>query len=189
VAVLTSVGLEHTEYLGDTLEQIAEEKLAIVEEGATLVTGPLPQPIERLARRTAARLGINAHVYGSRLRYRGGESGAGRMELDIQGIHGLYEDIYLPVHGRFQTVNLAVALAATEALLGRELDHEAVIDGAAAFSRTRTNGAGASKPLVMIDAAHNAPVSRCSPRHWPRSSPTPSGCSCSERWRTRTSNR
>ena len=157
VAVLTSVGLEHTEYLGDTLEAIAEEKLAIVEEGSTLVTGPLPQPIERLARRTAARLGINAHVYGSDFVIEGASPALGGWNLDIQGIHGLYEDIYLPVHGRFQTVNLAVALAATEALLGRELDHEAVIDGVAAFSAPGRMESVATSPLVMIDAAHNAP--------------------------------
>lgn len=157
VAVLTSVGIEHTEYLGDTLEEIAEEKLAIVEEGATLVTGPLPQPIERLARRTAARLGINAHVYGADFAVEGASPALGGWNVDIQGIHGLYEDIYLPVHGRFQTVNLAVALAATEALTGRELDHEAVIDGVAAFSAPGRMESVGAQPLVMIDAAHNAP--------------------------------
>lgn len=157
VAVLTSVGLEHTEYLGDTLEQIAEEKLAIAEEGATLVTGPLPQTIERLARRTAARLGINVHVYGSDFALEGASPALGGWNLDIQGIHGLYEDIYLPVHGRFQTVNLAVALAATEALIGRELDHEAVIDGTSAFSAPGRMEPIGAKPLVMLDSAHNAP--------------------------------
>ncbi|HSJ27791.1 MAG TPA: folylpolyglutamate synthase/dihydrofolate synthase family protein [Acidimicrobiia bacterium] len=157
VAVLTSVGLEHTEYLGDTLEQIAEEKLAIVEEGATLVTGALPQSIERLARRTAARLGIHAHVYGSDFSVEGASPALGGWNVDVQGLHGLYEDIYLPVHGRFQTANLAVAIAATESLLGRELDHEAVIDGVAAFAAPGRMEAVGSKPLVMIDAAHNAP--------------------------------
>lgn len=157
VAVLTSVGLEHTEYLGDTLEAIAEEKLAIAEEGATLVTGPLPQPIERLARRTAARLGINAHVYGSDFSIEEASPALGGWNVAVQGIHGLYEDIYLPVHGRFQTVNLATAIAATEGLVGRELDHEAVIDGIAAFSAPGRMEPIAAKPMVMLDSAHNAP--------------------------------
>jgi dihydrofolate synthase / folylpolyglutamate synthase len=157
VAVLTSVGLEHTDYLGNTLEEIAEEKLAIAEEGATLVTGPLPQPIERLARRTAARLGINAHAYGSDFAIEGSSPALGGWNIDIQGIHGLYEDIYLPVHGRFQTVNLAVAIAAAEALMGRELDHEAVIDGVAAFTAPGRMEPVSTKPMVMLDAAHNAP--------------------------------
>lgn len=157
VAVLTSVGLEHTEYLGDTLELIAEEKLAIAEEGATLVTGPLPQNIERVARRTAARLGINAHVYGADFGVEGASPALGGWNVDIQGIHGMYQDIYLPVHGRFQTVNLAVALAATEALVGRELDHEAVVDGVAAFSAPGRMEPVGSKPLVIVDSAHNAP--------------------------------
>lgn len=157
VAVLTSVGLDHTEYLGETLEEIAEEKLAIAEEGAVLVTGPLPQSLERLARRTGARLGINVHVYGSDFVLEGAERALGGWNLDVHGIHGMYEDVYLPVHGRFQTVNFAVALAATEALLGRELDHEAVIDGASVFTAPGRMEPVASQPFVLLDSAHNEP--------------------------------
>lgn len=156
VAVLTGVGLDHTEYLGNTLEEIAGEKLAIVEEGAVLVTGPLPQNIARLARRTGARLGVNTHVFGADFGVEGASPALGGWTVDIQGLHGLYEDVYLPVHGRFQTVNFSVALASVEALVGRELDHEAVIDAAAAFSAPGRMEPVGTNPLVLLDSAHNA---------------------------------
>ena len=54
VTVLTSVALEHTEHLGDSLAQIAREKLAVVRPGSTLVTGPLPDAAED----EVARLGV-----------------------------------------------------------------------------------------------------------------------------------
>ena len=54
VTVLTSVGLEHTEYLGDTELEIAAEKLAVLRDHSTLVIGPLAPEVEELARRIAA---------------------------------------------------------------------------------------------------------------------------------------
>ena len=57
VTVLTSVGLEHTEYLGDTEVEIAAEKLAVLRAQTTLVIGPLAPEVERVARRAAAERG------------------------------------------------------------------------------------------------------------------------------------
>ena len=54
VTALTSVGLEHTQWLGDTTEQIAAEKLAVLREHSALVVGPLDPEIDALAERTAA---------------------------------------------------------------------------------------------------------------------------------------
>jgi dihydrofolate synthase/folylpolyglutamate synthase len=56
IVVLTNVGLEHTRWLGPTVVDIAREKLAVVRDGATLVTGPLDPEVEPLARATGARL-------------------------------------------------------------------------------------------------------------------------------------
>jgi dihydrofolate synthase/folylpolyglutamate synthase len=57
VVVLTSVGLDHTEWLGPTVLDIAAEKLAVLDIGSTLITGPLDAEVDELARRTADDLG------------------------------------------------------------------------------------------------------------------------------------
>ena len=63
VTALTSVGLEHTEYLGDTEVEIAAEKLAVLRDHSTLVIGPLAPDVEELARRVAAERSARAgHV-------------------------------------------------------------------------------------------------------------------------------
>jgi dihydrofolate synthase / folylpolyglutamate synthase len=53
VTVLTSVGLDHTDWLGDTLPEIAAEKLAVLHDHSTLITGPLPEEVEQVAERFA----------------------------------------------------------------------------------------------------------------------------------------
>lgn len=155
VAVLTGVGLEHTEFLGDTLELIAREKLAIVEEGSVLVTGPLVREVEVVAREVAEEKGARLFRYGADFRVEESARALGGWNLTIEGIHGQYDDLYLPVHGRHQTINLAVAIAAVESLLDRALDHDAAVD---AVSVVRSNGRMepvGTDPLVMLDGAHN----------------------------------
>lgn len=156
VAVLTGVGLDHTEYLGSTLEEIASEKLAILEEESVLVSGPLIPDLVRLANRAAAAKGAKHYHYGSDFKVEGAAPAVGGWNLDVEGVFGRYEDLYMPVHGRHQTINLAVAIAAVEALLESELDGEAVAEAVSVVvSPGRMEPVGAD-PLVLLDGAHNA---------------------------------
>jgi dihydrofolate synthase/folylpolyglutamate synthase len=155
VAVLTGVGLEHTEFLGETVELIAREKLAILEPGAALVTGPLVPEVDRIARTVAEEQGSEHYRYGYDFRVDDATRAVGGWDITIEGIHGRYEDLYLPIHGRHQTINLAVAIAATEALLNRELDDAGLVD---AVSVIRTPGRMepiATDPVILLDGAHN----------------------------------
>ena len=158
VAVLTSVGLDHTEFLGDTIEAIAGEKLAILEPESTLVAGPLQPEVLRLATEVTASMAASMYLYGRDFGVEGAAPALGGWHVDIEGVHGSYPDIYLPVHGRFQTINLAVAIAAVEGLLGRALDPAAVIDGVAAFTSPGRMEVLESDPIVLLDGAHNRPA-------------------------------
>ena len=133
VAVLTGVDLEHTEYLGTTVEQIAVEKLAIAGPGSILVTGDLPEPVVEIAAATARDLGIEHRAYGRDFSVDARPAVRG-WHMDIHGAETDYPDLLLPVHGRHQTHNAAVAVAAVEALLGRRLDEEAVGEAVASFT-------------------------------------------------------
>jgi dihydrofolate synthase / folylpolyglutamate synthase len=132
VQVLTSVGLEHTRWLGPTLTDIAEEKLAVVRERGTLVTGEL-EPESRLV---AERIATERHA---------------RLVTVADDEPG--PDLRAP--GRFQRQNFALAAHAAEAFLGRPLDERAVRRAAA---ETRVPGrldVVAEHPLVVHDGAHN----------------------------------
>ena len=131
VQVLTSVGLEHTRWLGPTLADIAAEKLAVVQPGATLVLGSA----------------CTLRSSGSPSAWpRSAEPGSSTPELD--------PGVPVGAAGAFQRRNFALARAAAEAFLG-ELDERAV---AAAAAEVRVPGRlqeiGAA-PLTLLDGAHN----------------------------------
>lgn len=132
VQVLTSVGLEHTRWLGPTVRDIAQEKLAVVRDHATLVVGPDLHPdamavAVRVARERHARL-----------------------------LHAV-PDAELPVRaqGAFQRRNFAVARAAAAAFLGERLDGDAVGRAAESVEVPGRMQVVAVDPLTIHDGAHN----------------------------------
>ncbi|GAC1319983.1 MAG: hypothetical protein NVSMB25_11630 [Thermoleophilaceae bacterium] len=130
VAVLTGVGLEHTRWLGPTIADIAAEKLAVLRDHATLVTGRLHPDAEAIAEEFAG----TRHA--RRIR------AAGEADQPMRA------------RGRFQRENFAVARAAAEAFLG-ELDEEALRRAALEVEipgRLQTVG---TSPIVVLDGAHN----------------------------------
>ncbi len=156
VAVITTIGLEHTEYLGDTLGAIAGEKAAILPEGGTLVSGRLADEAaavvkQRVTEQEASwlRLGVDFRV---------GEAvqAVGGWLTTIEGIYETYENIPLQVHGRHQLDNLAVALGAVEALLGRALDRDSVAEAAAGLRLPGRMEIAQRHPVIMLDGAHNS---------------------------------
>jgi dihydrofolate synthase/folylpolyglutamate synthase len=156
VCVVTSIGVDHAEFLGEDLRGIAAEKLAIAGPGSILVTGPLPDVAMEEARNTARALGIQHRRYDVDYGIESYERGVGGWLVSIKGAEATYEDIFLPLHGRYQLTNLAIAVAAAEALVGRKLDREALVDAAAVATAPGRMEPLASSPFVMVDGAHNA---------------------------------
>lgn len=156
VCVVTSIGVDHTEFLGEDISGIAAEKLAIAGPSSILVTGPLPDEAMDVANETARKLGIQHRRFDRDYGIETYERGVGGWLATINGAETTYEDVFLPLHGRFQLTNLAIAVAACEALVGRKLDPDAVRDAAAVASAPGRMEPLASSPFVMVDGAHNA---------------------------------
>jgi dihydrofolate synthase/folylpolyglutamate synthase len=155
VAVVTGISKEHVNVLGSTIPEIAREKLGIVKPGSVLVTGQLPAEAETEAERTATALGVQRRRYGQDYRIQDAALAVGGWLVDVEGIYETYEDLLLPLHGRYQTRNLAVAIASVESLLARSLDLEALREGvAAATSPGRLEVIG-RRPLLIVDGSHN----------------------------------
>jgi dihydrofolate synthase/folylpolyglutamate synthase len=130
VQVLTSVSLEHTRWLGPTLTDIAEEKLAVVQDYGTLVAGELPPPVRAVAEATAA---------------------ARHSKLVTADPF----DMPLRAAGRFQHVNFGLAAAAAEAFLGRALESGALKSAAAESVVPGRLEVVGERPLTLFDGAHN----------------------------------
>ena len=156
VCVVTSIGVDHTEYLGSDIATIAREKLGIVGPNSILVTGPLPDDALDAANQTCREFGIQHRRFGVDFKIGDVTRGVGGWMATIDGAEDTYEEIFLPLHGRYQVTNLAMAVAAAEALLGDKLDTDALNDAASAISIAGRLEGVATKPLVMVDGAHNA---------------------------------
>lgn len=155
VSVLTEVGLDHQNYLGDTIEAIVGEKLGIVEPESVLVTGPLVDSAWPVVERTVKERQATEWRYGRDFHIEETNRARDGWRLDVVGVHDTYQDIHLPIHGRHQTANLAVAVASAEALMGRALGPSAVVDAASVMSSPGRMEPVPGEPFVLLDGAHN----------------------------------
>ncbi len=167
VAVITPIGLDHTDYLGDTIAEIASEKAGIIVRQAddlvptdtvAVIGRQMPEAMEVLlaqAVRTDAAVAREDSEFAVLRR----EIAIGGQLLELQGLGGVYSEIFLPMHGEHQAHNAVLALAAVEAFFGagadRQLDVDAVRGGFAAASSPGRMERMRSAPTVFLDAAHN----------------------------------
>lgn len=173
VSVVTPIGIDHTEYLGDTLEAIAGEKAGIIKGPQVDVTADLLNPNESVAvlakqdPEAEAVLLARAQEVGAVVARAGREFdvssrsvAVGGQLVSLRGLGGEYEDIFLPLFGEHQADNAALALAAVEAFFGagagRQLDIERVRAGFAAVESPGRLERISQSPSIFIDAAHNA---------------------------------
>jgi dihydrofolate synthase/folylpolyglutamate synthase len=157
--VITPVGIDHIEFLGSTLREIATNKAGIVKPDSVAVIGAQePDAMTAILRRTVE---VDAAVarFGSEFAVLERSFAVGGQRLTLQGLGGVYEDIFLPLSGEHQAANAAGALAAVEVFFGagatRQLDLGPVQDGFAAAAAPGRLERVRTSPTIMVDAAHN----------------------------------
>ena len=156
VAVVTPVALDHTAYLGDTIEAIATEKAGIIKPGAVAVLARQPDPAARALARRAAEVSVPLRTEGTDFAVTSRELAVGGQQLEISGLGGSYPDLMLPLFGAHQAQNAACALAAVEAFSGSgPLDAELVRQAFAAMTAPGRLELVRRSPVVIVDSAHN----------------------------------
>ncbi|AOS91523.2 dihydrofolate synthase [Mycobacterium intracellulare subsp. chimaera] len=160
-----AIALDHQRPGGDDLAGIAGEKAGIITrapEGApdtvAVIARQAPEAMDVLLAQTVQADAAVARE-DSEFAVLGRQVAIGGQVLQLQGLGGVYSDVYLPLHGEHQAHNAALALAAVEAFFGagaqRQLDVEAVRAGFAAVVSPGRLERMRSAPTVFIDAAHN----------------------------------
>ncbi|WP_157975702.1 folylpolyglutamate synthase/dihydrofolate synthase family protein [Brachybacterium sp. YJGR34] len=159
VAVVTPISLDHQDYLGDTIAQIAGEKAGILTARATAIIANQPyQDAGDVLRDRIAELGAEAAIEDQQIGVLARTPGVGGQMLSLQGIAGRYDEVFLSLLGEHQARNALLAVAAAEALLG---DGSTALDGEllhAALSTSTSPGRSEvvrQAPTVLLDAAHN----------------------------------
>ena len=156
VSVIMPIDLDHTEYLGTTLTEIASTKAGVIKEGGFVVLAQQkPEAAIELLKR-AAEVGADIAREGIEYELISRAVAVGGQLISIKGINDTYEDIFLPLYGKHQAANAASALVAVEAFFGDQpLDIESVRAGFSAVTSPGRCEIVHRDPTIILDAAHN----------------------------------
>jgi dihydrofolate synthase/folylpolyglutamate synthase len=158
ISIITNVSLEHRDYLGHTLVEIAREKAGIIKHATPVVTGVKQKQARSIVQRIAQRKSAPLFLLGQDFKVRQNPSG----HFSYTGIEHHWRHLQTPLLGRYQVQNAALALAASEILIKDKatISKESIKKGLA-----NTRWAGrleivCDHPLVILDGAHNLVAAR-----------------------------
>jgi dihydrofolate synthase/folylpolyglutamate synthase len=155
---ISNIGLEHQEYLGRTLAEIAREKAGIIKQGVDVVTGTRQKNalsvIESVAKEKEAPL----HRLGKEIRVRKDKNGS----FAYSGIHRGWPMVNIGMAGKHQITNAALALGVVDLLLqkGVSVSDQAVYSGLATTRWPGRLEVVSKKPFILLDGAHNPSAAR-----------------------------
>jgi dihydrofolate synthase/folylpolyglutamate synthase len=159
VCVITPIGLDHTEWLGDTIEDIAWAKAGIIHKGATVISAAQTEEAMRPLTERCVEMSATLAREGSEFGVVERTQAVGGQVLRLQGLGGVYDEVFLPLFGAHQAQNAACALAAVEAFLGagreKQLEIEVIREGFANVDSPGRLEIIRSAPAILLDGAHN----------------------------------
>ena len=164
VTVITSIGLDHTHILGDTLSKIAWEKAGILKAGVPVVQGQLPGDADRVVEARATELHCPRFVCGRDFAWHDADHGhAAAAPQRSQRILVLtpccnYENLTVPLLGRHQAHNASLAIMTANLLRDRgypQITAEAITEGIKATHWPLRFEVLEGQPTIVLDAAHN----------------------------------
>jgi dihydrofolate synthase/folylpolyglutamate synthase len=141
VAAITPVAVDHVNYLGSDIAGIAAEKAGIIKPGSVGVLAQQPPEVARVIAARSVEVGATVAREGMEFGVLQRDIAVGGQQLRLQGLGGVYDEIFLPLHGAHQSRNAALALAAGDAF--------ATVTAPGRLEWIRT------APTVLLDGAHN----------------------------------
>ena len=154
VAVVTNIALDHTEFAGPSLADIAREKAGIIKAGSAAVIGETDPDLVQIFRDEG---GATTLVRGDDFETADNSLAVGGRSLDLRTPTTIYPDIFLPLHGAHQGENASIALVAVETFFAAPLEIELVHEGFANVEMPGRFEVLGVQPLAIIDGAHNPP--------------------------------
>jgi len=158
IIAITPLALDHQEYLGETLEQIAREKAAIIRPGVTAIIAQQPPEALAVIRQRCAECNVQPDVESEQSRHRvAGATNHGRCRVSFETPEGRYENVQLGLRGRHQIANAAVAIRLAESLRRRGfyIPQAAIIKGVEVARHAGRLELHEGQPALLFDGAHN----------------------------------
>jgi dihydrofolate synthase/folylpolyglutamate synthase len=152
VAVVTNIGMDHNEFAGPTLADVAREKAGIIEATGVAVIGETDPAIVGVLTEAPA---ASRLLRGTDFETAGNMLAVGGRVVDIRTPTTIYSDVFVPLHGAHQGDNASLALTAVEAFFAAPLSEEVVLEGFSTVTMPGRFEVLGYQPLVVVDGAHN----------------------------------
>lgn len=152
VAVITNIGKDHTDGVGDWRAKIASEKAGIIKPDSHVILGSAFGDLRPIV---DAEPSAAVWEVGTEIEIVANELGVGGRVVSITTPYGSYDEIFLPVFGEHQGANLATAIGAVEAFFARSLDRDLVESAFAEIELPGRFEVVSREPTVILDGAHN----------------------------------
>jgi len=158
LSVITNVSMEHTDYLGDTIEKIACEKAGIIKPDVDVVSAAEQVEVRNVIDSRAAESGADVYYLSRDFRYSARRDAFPRQWVEFESPWTTLENVEINLAGEFQAQNAAVALMGLELLRRNGLVAEN--EGALRMGMAKAAWPGrfeklADSPLMILDVAHN----------------------------------
>jgi dihydrofolate synthase/folylpolyglutamate synthase len=156
VSIITSISLDHTEVLGDSVARIAAEKAGIIKPGSLVVLAPQKDEVVTVIKKTCRRQQAELVRVGRDVTWQGLGFDGRRQLLEVTGRRDNYR-IALPLLGDYQMENAASAVAALEVLQERgfAISQEGIASGLARVAWPGRLQVLRRRPRLVVDGAHN----------------------------------
>ncbi len=161
VCVITSISLDHTEVLGNSLAEITAEKAGIIKPGTVVVTSPQLDEAAQVIEEVGKSRGAQLVKVGSDVTWQGLGFNLNQQRFHVVGRLGSYE-LSIPLLGQHQLANAATAVAALEVLAGKgfNISQDSIINGMARVSWPGRLQILSHHPQLVVDGAHNPDSAR-----------------------------
>ncbi|MFK7917521.1 MAG: folylpolyglutamate synthase/dihydrofolate synthase family protein [Ilumatobacter sp.] len=152
VAVVTNIGMDHNEFAGPSLVDVATEKSGIVKPGSAVIIGETRPELIEIFQGAG---GASSFVRGDDFAVTSNALAVNGRLLDLRTPTTVYTDVFLPLNGAHQGDNAALALAAVETFFAAPLPEDVVTEGFAEVAVPARFEILGRQPLVILDGAHN----------------------------------
>ena len=153
-AILVSVGLDHIEILGDTIEKIAADKVGIIKPDQEVICGFIEESVREIAVNQSEKVGAIINLINKDFSYHIDQN----KQLSIKTPENHYKSLNVKCEANYQAHNVALALLACEDLVEMDIaEYQAVV--AKSIEQSKLPGRSeviCNKPLTILDGAHNS---------------------------------
>ena len=155
VSVIGPIGEDHTEILGREPAAIAREKAGIIKPGQTVISAPQRDEVLDVLQAACHEQGVPLFVVGRDVTAAVQRHSLDGLECSLTGLRGAYESVAIPLLGRHQAQNAALAVGAMEALADTGVPYGLVERGLSQVEWSGRIEAVHDCPLILMDGAHN----------------------------------